>query len=61
MKKASRDLGTSSEVQMHTVGSFSSMSGTIESNSKKANCLKDKEEEKMPGAADMQNQYEQRI
>jgi hypothetical protein len=31
---------------MHTVGSFSSMSGTIESNSKKANCLKDKEEEK---------------
>ena len=46
---------------MHTVGSFSSMSGTTENNSKKANCLKDKEEEKMPGAANMQNQYEQQI
>jgi hypothetical protein len=42
---------------MHTAGSFSSMSGTIENNSKKASSLKEKEEEKMPIAADMQNQY----
>ena len=46
---------------MYTAENFSHMSGTIENNSKKANSLKDKEEEKMPGAADMQNQYEKRI
>jgi len=42
---------------MYTAESFCYLSGTIEKNYKKANSLKDKEEEKMPGAVDMQNQY----
>ena len=57
LKKSSRDIGTSSDVQMYTAESFCYLSGTIEKNSKIANSLKDKEEEKMPGAVDMQNQY----